>query len=1809
MLKNRKFLSFLLILSICLSLLPSATIVLAADDPAEDPIPVYMDKSGKYSFEERAADLVSRMTTSEKASQTVGSMAPAIPRLGVSGYQYWNEALHGFAATVHNSTGTVGTAPSYGTSLPNHMSYPQSTSMGASWDPKLYYQEATQISDDIREYVVDNNKNLNMYSPNVNLQRDPRWGRNEEAYSEDPYLTGVMGSAFVNGMEGKDYVTGKELDPNGYKKVSTTVKHYTANNSENNRAAPLNGGLANGGVEGGAYNVDYRAMREYFTMPYRNIIQNADVGSVMTAYSTVNAQPVSLSSYFMDTLLRQTFGFSGFITSDCDSVSTIANQNYTNPHTGKLITLPEQFANALAHGEDLECSAGMSSSGAGNYWLHYNSMISNIKTDKGVFTENDFDIAVHRMMTIRMRLGEFDGDTAYKTEAASRRAAGENGAYVNGRPGQTRERIDLAEVLSENSVVMLKNAVPAGKSEKILPLKAAPTAEQPFKVAIIGQWARTGTYLGQYSTTYNVFDETSNYITIENGIIDALKKQYGDNVQFTYYRGFTNTQTALASLSTINEEEVAAAGAADLAIVVAATEQATSREGNDRLTIKLPGAQAQLASAVGKANPNTIVILETCGPVQVTSFEPDVDAILWSSFGGIRKGVGYGRILTGVVNPSGKTQQTWFNNVDNADPLSDLTSIYDYDLYESEDHPGRTYMHYSKTYEPGGVSYPFGYGLSYTTYDYSNITLSAASVTADDTVTIAFDVKNTGTTAGKEIAQLYVAQPGTTLPNRPIKRLVGFDKVELAAGETKTITLSVKIKDIAYFDTATRRYVVDTGAWQFQVGAACNNILLTKDFVVTNGQITEKPQVVTFKPNQAGDDVIGIGNRLIFKKGAQIDPRTAVAMNNEALYGYIIDNNVPGFMDLSKAGISKIAEIPGTVTYSSNRPEVVAVEDGKIVTKGAGVATVKAVVDYNGVQAEGEFVVVVLSDPGPSSILVDGKPIDDYNSEIRNYSFELEDSVSAVPTVSVVPSSDPSSSYVINQAKGIPGVAEVVCTDSIAGTVVVYRIGFAHRAKSTDFTQVSTLPGIWSAPDDAGKFALSADGLKLTAQKGAFGTETLPKNVIKQAIAGDWVARTNLTLSAAISQNNQQAGIVIYDDDQNYIRYVYERPDTGTSNVLRIYIAANGNEVRAYTVNLSATNLYLQIQKIGTLYSFSYSTNGTTWTRIATTTPPVVARYALPQISLWCNTGNTGADAFDATFKYLNVYTLAEASPTLKTLTINGEPVNGFVPDSNAVIDFTYPAANFAAIPVIGATAVSGYAVEVEQANELPGAAVVTVSSALASTKYYVVFDEAPVSDSFIAGAFDSKWRILKPSDPAVWSIDPGKGLRLPTQRYDMTTANTGWQDLFTRPAGGDWEILAKVHYPAAPRAATQTLGLYVVQDDNNFVKIDTRYNAASPRAYVTREINGAQTTSYVALPASAVAEDGSLTVYYIVSKQSDDYTFKYALNPNDYSNFATVGSAEVHLINPRIGLLAATNSGTAAVIQTYCEYIAYKPLDGFTTWGDGTLKTYLDTAFDNAVAVLENSLPLSTKLDLDFPIPGDYSLEVISSDPAVIDAEGHVTLADTAKTVVLTLTVADNFGRSRKIEKSIVVEEKGPSLSVELLTQSKVLAQLTANIQVKVTPAGFVPEEPVKVEIKGLDGVVYGTAYANNGVALVKTSAFPAAGEYSIVASSADYTGSAALNVAPYDLGIWNAVASVENNGLSTIITFGENVVPRFGTFDGCVTINGSAPMAGTSYTGNVIWIPYDYAVLKPGDKIVIQNVMFPNLFPSFCFTFTVTV
>ena len=298
--------------------LVATPLVVTTASGRRDTAPTAIYRNRAYSSAERAADLVARMTLAEKAAQAISSKAPAIPRLGVASYGWWNEALHGVSRIQYEPKGNS-------TVLNNTTSYPISLALGSSWDPALMYREATAISDEAREVAPDNALNLDFYSPTVNLGRDPRWGRNDEAFSEDPLLTSTIASQFVDGMEGKTPSGTLLPQGGGYLKTITTIKHYAANNTEGDKIGGPSSRLS------GTSNMDERTLREYYTAQFRQLIQQAHPGSIMSSYNSVNNVPAAANIHLIDTLARQIYGFTGYFTSDCDAVYEIAHGHHYQP--------------------------------------------------------------------------------------------------------------------------------------------------------------------------------------------------------------------------------------------------------------------------------------------------------------------------------------------------------------------------------------------------------------------------------------------------------------------------------------------------------------------------------------------------------------------------------------------------------------------------------------------------------------------------------------------------------------------------------------------------------------------------------------------------------------------------------------------------------------------------------------------------------------------------------------------------------------------------------------------------------------------------------------------------------------------------------------------------------------------------------------------------------------------------------------------------------------------------------------------------------------------------------------------------------------------------------------------------------------------------------------------------------------------------------------------------------------------------------------------------------------------------------------
>ena len=746
------------------------------------------------SADERVTDLVSRMTVEEKVSQ-LSHLAPAIERLNIIEYGpnldtgnlggdffeisperleeykkrrpwenidawedmelscldggYWNEALHGVARSGLATT------------------FPQCIGLGSTWNPDVIEKMTDVVSTEARIHNNNYGKKLTYWSPTINILRDPRWGRNEESYSEDPYLLSKMATSFVKGLQGNDPT---------YIKAVATVKHFIANNSEFNR-------------HDGSSDVSERLLREYYLPAFKSAIMEGKALSVMSAYNAVNGNPASTNTWLLNDVLRKEWGFKGFVVSDCGAISDII-------HGHKYETDPEKaVALAVKAGTDLECETCEE-----EQFLYDKHLLSAHK--KGYLSEVEIDVAVKRLFRARILLGEFDPK--------------ENVPFTSipNEKLDCQEHRDLALQIARETMVLLKN-------DGTLPLKK----EALKSIAVIGPNANI-TELGGYSGTPKVS------VTPFQGIKDLV----GDSVKVTYEIGCLimnknkdeedNYDESDEEVEDENEENqepfdetetiakaVALAKKSDVAILFVGTNLSIANEADDRENLNLPGNQLKLIQEVYKANKNTVVVLINGMSLTINWVDGNIPAILEAWYPGQSGGTAIAETLFGDYNPGGKLPVTFYKD------LNELPHIGDYDITK-----GHTYMYFK-----GNVLYPFGHGLSYTNFEFSNLKVAENNVKISDdlSVTVSLDAENIGELKGDEVVQLYIKDTESSII-QPIKKLRKFRRISLNKGETKTVTFKLTKEDFSFWSSTQKDWFIENGTFEILVGASSRDIKLKK---------------------------------------------------------------------------------------------------------------------------------------------------------------------------------------------------------------------------------------------------------------------------------------------------------------------------------------------------------------------------------------------------------------------------------------------------------------------------------------------------------------------------------------------------------------------------------------------------------------------------------------------------------------------------------------------------------------------------------------------------------------------------------------------------------------------------------------------------------------------------------------------------------------------------------------------------------------------------------------------------------------------
>lgn len=663
-------------------------------------------------LEERVKDLIARLTLEEKV-QMMKHDSPAIPRLGIPAYNWWNEALHGVARTPEKVTvfpQAIGMAATFDTEALQKMG-----DITAS-EGRALFNEALKAGKGIAQY-----RGLTYWTPNINIFRDPRWGRGQETYGEDPFLTARMGSAIVRGLEG---------DHPYYLKAVACAKHYAVHS----------------GPEHNRHSFDARPslfdLWDTYLPAFRELVTKAKVHGVMCAYNRLEGQPCCGNDPLLVDILRNQWRFDGYVTSDCWAVSDFTGFHKT--HANNTIAASD----AMLAGTDLEC---------GNL---YHLLAEGVQ--KGLHSERDINVSLTRLFTILFKLGMFDPQEQVPYASIGREVI------------ECDAHKQHAYRMAQESMVLLKN------EKQLLPLKASKVK----RIALIGPNADNG-----HTQLANYFGTPSEIITPYL----SLKKRFGDQIKIDYYAG---TEIVKKLDNAPSFAQIAAeAKKADVIVFVSGISADYEGEAGDagaggyagfasgdRTTMSLPPVQIDLMKALKKTG-RPLVVVNMSGSVINFDWESkNADAIIQAWYGGQAAGDAIVDVLFGQYNPAGRMPLTTYKSDDDLPP------------FESYSMENRTYRYFK-----GEVRYPFGYGLSYTTFAYDKMEC-AAKVQTGERIQASVTVSNTGKRDGDEVVQLYVAHPQNGNIRIPLCALKGFRRIHLKAGESRQVTFTLSPEDLALTD-------------------------------------------------------------------------------------------------------------------------------------------------------------------------------------------------------------------------------------------------------------------------------------------------------------------------------------------------------------------------------------------------------------------------------------------------------------------------------------------------------------------------------------------------------------------------------------------------------------------------------------------------------------------------------------------------------------------------------------------------------------------------------------------------------------------------------------------------------------------------------------------------------------------------------------------------------------------------------------------------------------------------------------------------
>src|SRR5579863_192532 len=759
---------------LALGLLFATTSFVAAQDKDKDK--TKQPDTAKYrnpalTVDERVADLLSRMTLEEKIGQIAPSGNPKTEIIDPTGTytsdtasavlsRWWDPDLeftprkaailrNGVQRYLKEKTRLGIPALFMGESLHGFMEYhstsfPQALGLASTWDPELVHQVFTAAGEEAGSRGAGQ-----VFSPVLDIARDPRWGRTEETYGEDPFLASRMGVAAITGLQGDSWLINRHH-------VVATAKHFAAH------------GQPEGGTNTAPANYSERIIRENFLVPFQAAVEEAHVGSVMASYNEIDGIPSHINPWLLNRVLRQEWGFRGYVTSDGDGLQMLIGTHHV---AGNKLDAARQ---AIAAGVDYDLSDGSV----------YRTLLGQVK--QGSVPESEIDLAVARVLRTKFRLGLFDNpyvDPDYAEKITN-----------------SAEHRQIALKAAQETLVLLKN------DKNLLPLDVTKLKT----IAVIGPNAND-LHLGGYSRL------PSHSVPILQGIRDRVgtkaKVVYAQGCQFTAgkqdWHGWFENDSKLVDTATQADkikEAVDAANGADVAIVVVGENEATNREAwaenhlGDRDSLDLLGAQNDLVKAVVETGTPTVVLLINGRPLSINYIAEHVPAILEGWYLGQEGGTAAANILIGDVNPGGKLPITFPHSV------GDLP-----DFYNHKPSANRSYAF--STREP---LYPFGFGLSYTTFSFDNLRVEPKQIAIGGSTKVSVDVTNTGSRQGDEVPQLYIHQKIASV-TRPVMQLEGFQRISLKPGEKKTVEFVITPDTLSMLNVDMHK-VVEPGIFEIMVG-------------------------------------------------------------------------------------------------------------------------------------------------------------------------------------------------------------------------------------------------------------------------------------------------------------------------------------------------------------------------------------------------------------------------------------------------------------------------------------------------------------------------------------------------------------------------------------------------------------------------------------------------------------------------------------------------------------------------------------------------------------------------------------------------------------------------------------------------------------------------------------------------------------------------------------------------------------------------------------------------------------------------------